>query len=204
MSKHAGADSVETKQRILAAAEAEFSACGFQGASLRRICSAAGVTTGALYFFFRNKEDLFQTLLSRVTDPFNRLLEEHYRQERQAPDRHTDDGQEGDFEVSRMMIELYFSNQTIWDILLHHLNDPAVQAFLDHFADVSTEHYLYLLEQAPQKRPVDRFAIHQFVHMQADTMLTLISHDFTKEEMIGHSKTVIRMLRAAFAALLTE
>lgn len=68
----AGADN---KERLINAAAAEFSAHGYDGASLRQICAAAGVTTGALYFFFKNKEDLFKTVVSPVIDPIMEELE---------------------------------------------------------------------------------------------------------------------------------
>ncbi len=48
-----------TKENLLNVARKEFLEKGYQGASLRTICQKANVTTGALYFFFANKEDLF-------------------------------------------------------------------------------------------------------------------------------------------------
>ena len=204
MSKRPGAVPEETRSRILAAAGDEFAAFGFQGSSLRRICTAAGVTTGALYFFFQGKDDLFRTLIAQVTEPFDRLILEHYQAERSSPDRESEQGADADFEVSRLLIDQYFANRQTWDILVQHLSYPAVREFLDRFIDVSTEHYVYLLEREPHRPSVDRFAIHQFVHMQVDTMLTLISHGFDREAMLVHSKTVIRMLRGAFHALLAE
>ena len=59
MSKKAGVVSSETKERIITAAKNEFAEFGFEGSSLRRICNEAGVTTGAIYFFFKGKSDLF-------------------------------------------------------------------------------------------------------------------------------------------------
>ena len=53
-----GEQDQQTRQRLLRCAKAEFLSRGFEHASLRRICEAAGVTTGAVYFFFQNKEDL--------------------------------------------------------------------------------------------------------------------------------------------------
>ena len=208
MSKRAGAIPEETKEAILTAARSEFSACGFQKSSLRRICAAAGVTTGALYFFFEGKDDLFQNVLAQVMQPFNRLMQQHYQYEKEvserSPRRDYRQSVDADFQISELLIQLYFQNQQTWDILVHHQDHPAVQAFLDDFVETSTQHYRYLLREVSAEKPVDQFAIHQFVHMQADTMLTLISHGFTREEMLAHSKTVTKMLRAAFQALLTE
>ena len=51
--------SLETKVRLQQCAVCEFMEKGFLKASLRSICREAGVTTGALYFFFQDKDDLF-------------------------------------------------------------------------------------------------------------------------------------------------
>ena len=62
----------EPRARLLLSAREEFLAHGFERASLRRICGKAGVTTGAVYFFFQGKEDLFVHL---VKDTAERLAE---------------------------------------------------------------------------------------------------------------------------------
>lgn len=58
----------KTRKRIITYAKREFLENGYKGASLRRICTNAGVTTGAFYFSFENKEALFRTILQPVID----------------------------------------------------------------------------------------------------------------------------------------
>ena len=53
----------ELNEKILESARSEFLAYGYQDASLRRICRAAGLTTGALYKRYESKDTLFATLL---------------------------------------------------------------------------------------------------------------------------------------------
>jgi AcrR family transcriptional regulator len=55
----------ETRRRLLGAAARVFAQKGFAGASLEEIAELAGYTTGALYYHFPNKEQLFLELLSR-------------------------------------------------------------------------------------------------------------------------------------------
>lgn len=207
MTKKAGAVSQETRERILQAAKDEFTQRGFQGSSLRRISAGAGVTTGAIYFFFEGKDDLFDAILSEITVPFARSMRDHYEAEHNYLEKKAEDNQEADIDVGMELIDFYFEKRQTWDILLGNQDHPSVKAFLDHFVDESTEHYLYLLELArkedPKRAPVDPFAVHQFVHMQVDTMMNLVSHDFNKEEMKKHSRIVTKMLRAAFTALST-
>ena len=74
MSRHAGSVPEETKTRLLQSAVLEFSEFGFEKASLRRICSRADVTTGALYLFFEGKEDFFGAVIYPVTDSHLSLM----------------------------------------------------------------------------------------------------------------------------------
>ena len=62
----------ETRQKLIDSAKKEFFENGFAKASLRKICTNAGVTTGALYFFFKNKDDLFSAI---VAPPLLKLKE---------------------------------------------------------------------------------------------------------------------------------
>lgn len=66
----------DTRDRLVEAATKEFAVHGYDHASLRQICSAAGVTTGALYFFFKNKEDLFRTVIDPIVTPIGETLAE--------------------------------------------------------------------------------------------------------------------------------
>ncbi|MCB1660881.1 MAG: TetR family transcriptional regulator, partial [Pseudomonadales bacterium] len=52
-----------TRERILAAAMSVFSQKGWQKTSLDEVAAAAGMTKGAIYWHFRNKNDLFFALL---------------------------------------------------------------------------------------------------------------------------------------------
>jgi AcrR family transcriptional regulator len=63
---------VDTKSRILDAAEELFMEHGFEATSLRLITTAAGVNLAAANYHFGSKEELFQAVLTRRLDPMNR------------------------------------------------------------------------------------------------------------------------------------
>ena len=60
--------SEEKQSRILAVAAQEFAQNGFHGASLNRIIAAAGVSKGAMYYYFEDKADLFVTVCRRFDE----------------------------------------------------------------------------------------------------------------------------------------
>ena len=55
----------QTRDAVLAAAGRVFAKRGFHGASLDAIAEDAGVTRGAVYYNFADKEELFLELLDR-------------------------------------------------------------------------------------------------------------------------------------------
>ena len=58
----------ETKAKILESAKNEFLDKGFVNASLRTIASNAGLTTGAMYRHFKDKDALFCALVDDAID----------------------------------------------------------------------------------------------------------------------------------------
>jgi TetR/AcrR family transcriptional regulator, repressor for uid operon len=66
----------ERRTRILDAAELVFARKGFAGATMQEICREAGISPGALYLYFRSKEDLIAGIADRdrrmVMDDFEK------------------------------------------------------------------------------------------------------------------------------------
>ncbi len=66
---------LETRDRILDAAEDVFNESGYSNTTLNEIAEAAGGTRGAIYWHFKNKEDLFQAMCLRIRVPMDALIE---------------------------------------------------------------------------------------------------------------------------------
>ena len=65
---------LETRDRILDAAEDVFNECGYSNTTLNEIAETAGVTRGAIYWHFKNKEDLFHAMCLRIRGPMDALI----------------------------------------------------------------------------------------------------------------------------------
>lgn len=59
-------DADRTQQSILAAAQDEFSAAGFNGARMERIAARAQVNKRLVYYYFGSKEELFLAVLEKT------------------------------------------------------------------------------------------------------------------------------------------
>jgi TetR/AcrR family acrAB operon transcriptional repressor len=68
-------EAIETRNRILDAAEDIFHAQGVARTSLADVAEAANVTRGAIYWHFKNKDDLFDAMCQRVRLPMEAMME---------------------------------------------------------------------------------------------------------------------------------
>ena len=64
----------DTRRALLDAAREVFATDGFQATRTEEIVQRAGLTRGALYHHFRDKEDLFRAVYEEVADEVGRLL----------------------------------------------------------------------------------------------------------------------------------
>lgn len=69
MARRTKEEALRTRELILDMAEREFHRRGVSRTSLEQVAAAAGVTRGAVYWHFRNKADLFNAMMNRVTLP---------------------------------------------------------------------------------------------------------------------------------------
>lgn len=71
MARRTKEEALATRNALLDAAEHVFLARGVARTSLAEIAQAAGVTRGALYWHFKDKADLFNAMMQRVTLPLD-------------------------------------------------------------------------------------------------------------------------------------
>jgi AcrR family transcriptional regulator len=107
----------DTRRALLATARVVFAEDGFQATRTEEIVQRAGLTRGALYHHFRDKEDLFRSVFEEVSGEVVRLLR------RRSSDRHANA-----WELFRINSEVYLdaasTNRAYRRIVL--IDGPAV------------------------------------------------------------------------------
>ena len=70
----------QTKQKIMEIAKEHFSRYGYAGTNLEAIGKEAGVTRGPLYYYFKNKKELYAAVIEqekiRVVDQYKQIFEQ--------------------------------------------------------------------------------------------------------------------------------
>jgi len=107
--------SQQTRQRILSAASAVFQQKGFEKATLRDIAAANGMSLGAVYYYFKSKEELLLAFYEEV----NEQVGEAYR--RRAPQG----GLASRFEqLMQLKLEILTPHRRLLRIILKEAVDP--------------------------------------------------------------------------------
>ncbi|WP_296445355.1 TetR family transcriptional regulator [Rhodoferax sp. UBA5149] len=74
MARRTKEDALATRHQLLDAAEHMFAEKGVSRTALLDIAQAAGVSRGAIYWHFKNKADLFNAMMERITLPMEEAL----------------------------------------------------------------------------------------------------------------------------------
>ena len=156
----------ETKKRLQECAMKEFSEKGYMKASLRNICKEAGVTTGALYFFFKDKEDLFASLVDEPIRQLQLALQDHFSAEMEVTKKvfhgadidnnvllnqeitvdKLVDGLEldDDMQIARMIVNFLFTYRSAFDLLLTKAQGSRYENYFDKIVEMVEAHYMKL------------------------------------------------------------
>lgn len=132
----------ETRELLIESGKKEFMEKGYMKASLRKICADAGVTTGALYFFFKDKEDLFAAIAEPPLKTLTDILQRHFAEDTEAmskPYSHTD-GDHDDF-VAALVHHIY-SNYDACILLLTKSQGTRFENCVDTLVDTIVCPYL--------------------------------------------------------------
>ena len=198
----------ETRQHLLECAKKEFLEKGYMKASLRNICKEAGVTTGALYFFFKDKEDLLAALVEGPLQQLYVVMEEHYatemRNETQVAQLELADN--GDLEASREIIRRMYENRDVFLLLLTKSQGSRFENCLDEVVDMSEQQYRRLCDMVTDAtgRPrVDDYMTHWMAHIMVDTFVHLFLHEEDESVALKHVDALTMYLIRGWIGIMT-
>ncbi len=168
----------EKRELLINAAKDEFLEKGYNKASLRSICAKAGVTTGALYFFFENKADLFSAIVDGPINELKDLLINHFKDEYvEWSNIESIDELDLDHEdVSNAFAECIYRNYDCYMILLTGAENTIYENLVDEFADIIEHSVTDTLAKAIKGYTFDPFMSHWMAHMTIDSYIHVIKH----------------------------
>lgn len=196
----------KTKTKLMKCAKKEFMEKGFQGASLRSICQKAGVTTGALYFFFQDKDDLFCEVVGDFMERLNVIIREHFSFEVQemVSGKATEHDESSDFEsVARIVHELYTYREEVL-LVLTKSQGSSMEHMPDRLVDQMDEHNAFISEamcKAYGVPMVEKSVVHWMSHSQIDMFIFMVTHIDNEEDALQFAEKGVKYLLAGWYGL---
>ena len=162
----------ETIEKIKQAALEEFYTNGYAKASLRTICNRAGVTTGAMYFSFENKEALFQAILQPLVESYEKMLARCMQIE-------LEDSSEGaDVDVLLMQFILKHKKEAI--VIMEKAQGSCYEGFRDRIEQMMQQSF-QTYYQSRLGAPPDMRLIRILAKQRLDSCLEIVKEDYDME-----------------------
>ncbi len=168
----------EKRRLLIEAAKKEFLEKGYNKASLRSICAKAGMTTGALYFFFDNKEDLFESIVNPPLEELKRMITEHYKEDREFMINlnSLDLGDIDHSDLAEMLVKHIYKNYDSFLLLLSGSKEDALDQVIDEFVEIIEKSTILMIKDS-KFYTYDEFMTHWMAHTAVDSVAQVIMHD---------------------------
>lgn len=188
-------DRENSKELIIRAGKQEFLKYGYKGASLRNICKQAGVTTGAFYFQFENKEQLLDEILRPVITYFSAMVQESTMKEFE--------GESSSADGDEQMLEMLWNYKEECQILLEGTAGTAYEKVFEELQEGLRQGFLLFFGKYGIS-DVDEKLLDVIVRMRVESYLTIIRKEYTLEETKKLARQIGIYCDAGFEALVRQ
>ena len=193
--------SLDTKQKLLESAKKEFLEKGFNGASLRTIAANAGVTTGAMYRHFKDKNAFFCALVDDAIDASLKVVslagtDNHASFDMLHIQEHIDLENKSTSDFMNYM----FDNFDAFTLLLTKAAGSEHENFQEEICELYTKNceetfnWMYKHNQITKK--VSSMTVHFMASTTINAFCDIILHKMTKKEASAYISDIMEFTRA--------
>lgn len=192
-----------THKKILDSGRAHFLENGYERTNLRDLCSTAGITTGAFYRHFEDKEALFSELVEPALKGLDSLVE---NAEGAYFNCVTDD-KIGDMwnisaETMAKFIEYIYSFRDAFKLLLYCSDGTKYTNFIDRLVEWEVKDtkkmYELMNERGIPHKELDEREEHMLYYAFYSSIFECIFHDFEEEAAIRYARTIAEFFSAGW------
>ena len=200
-------DKTEAHGKIIAAAVEEFMEYGFENASMRRIASGVGLTVGALYRHFPNKEEMFAALVEPTIDElmanYQAFVEQGYEVMKCGDVQQL--WNESESETKWLMCFIY-DHFEAFKLLICRSQGTRFESFVHDMALLEERSTLDYFERMKQYNmtvnELSQQEFHMLVTANVSALFEAVIHDFSREEAIHYAGTLDAFFSAGWKKIL--
>ena len=183
------------REQLIKAARDEFIKKGYNKASLRTICAKAGVTTGALYFFFENKAELFSAVVDPSIKELKDLLNKYFVEDAKylANAESLEAIEAGHNDASKLITNCVYKNQDIFRLLLTRAENTVYENALDDLAKL-IEGCIPSIVSALPGYTYDDFMVEFMARITIDSYINVIKREPDEKKAAEKLRKITRYL----------
>ena len=191
----------ETREKLIESAKAEFMEKGYNKASLRTICANAGVTTGALYFFFEDKADLFRAIVGNAVDGLFEIMLAHFDEDENVVAEinadNTDDYIDDHSEVAQLLIHHIYKNYDSAILVLTKSQGSEYENIVERIVDMTESKSIEMMgkitAKTGERKRLNKYMLHLIIHIVVDSFVQLVIHEPNEKKALKSIKKVFKM-----------
>ncbi|MDC7124327.1 MAG: TetR/AcrR family transcriptional regulator [Spirochaetales bacterium] len=197
----------KTHNRILVSAKENFLANGYERANLRKICRDAGITTGAFYRHFSDKEALFAAFVEPVIEGIRKIYFDSQKDCIRLFEKESIlAAYDITYTAAASFINYIFDNLDNFKLLLTCADGTKYFSFLDDMVSLETDEREKVFELLSSKNikfnRIPKKESHLLTHTIFSSMFEVATHDFTREEALQYGHTLSAYCNAGWQAVL--
>lgn len=184
-----------THEKIIESGKLNFLNDGYERSNLRKICKDAGVTTGAFYRHFDDKEDLFISLVEPLVKDllgfYNKFEEESFQDiEKNCGQDLAEINIDGSIESALYM----FSKKELFNLLIYKSYGTKYENFIELLVekeDINRQNALQIISKKKNiKVEIPKEAMHLLNHAFINALCEIVIHSQTEEEVKTNTRIV--------------
>ncbi|KUO77233.1 MAG: TetR family transcriptional regulator [Clostridia bacterium BRH_c25] len=201
-------DKTKTYQRIIPCAKKEFLDKGFEKASMRTIAADAGISAAGLYRHFKDKEAMFEALVSPAVNGLKELFLLAQEDFNKLP---KDNKQETVFDYSsdkiKNFIAYIYDHFDDFKLLITCAEGTVFSDFIDSLVEIEVKYTLKFIESTGNDALTSGRATPELMHIVSSAFFSgvfeIVVHDMTRESADSYIERLRRFFLAGWNTILT-
>ena len=199
--------SAETKKKLLESAKKEFLEKGFTGASLRTIAARAGVTTGAMYRHFKDKDAFFCALVDDAISLTKKAVMLADSENHAVLDSSNMQGHlKAEEQSAKDFVDYMFDNFDIFTLLLTKSAGSTHEHFQEEICELYTENcertFKLLYKNKIAAKRIPPITVHFMASTVINAYCDIIYHSMSKKEAAAYIRNIMEFTRCGTLHLL--
>ena len=186
-------DKTATYEKIIRCMKEEFLTFGYEKASLNRVSAKVGITTAGLYKHFKNKEDMFFSLVKDTLDAFHSVAASSTHQMETENEYNPFDD-----DWAMFWVDFIYKNYAGVKLLICCSKGSAYENFEEDLirkeAEANKEYADILRTSGKMKKEISDMQWHILATAYVHLIFEVVRHDMTREEAIDHMQFVRDLL----------